>query len=66
MRMEDFSQQEWREILLLITFLGPFYQVTQDLQGEKYPTLSLAYLLIHVLTQKIKDFDCSGIVTSVK
>jgi len=59
-KLEDISSEEWKVILILIKFLEPFYLVTKDLEGDKYPTISLAYPLIFTLMKKVNQFDVAG------
>lgn len=61
MNMDDITAIEWKDIILLVDFLEPFFQATKDLEGSSYPTLSLAYPIIYVLMKKTLHFNTNGI-----
>ena len=65
---------EWNRIEELLELLQPFYDVTNILSGESYPTVSLVYPIItglyetlqkkstkHKLNQKLKETVCHDI-----
>jgi len=58
--LEDLNQEEWREIFALIDFLKPFYEITQEIEGDSYPTLSIIYPLLNKLIKTVSSFDCRG------
>lgn len=58
--MEDITAVEWKDIMLLTDFLEPFCQATKDLEGDQYPTLSIAYPLIYILLKKVLHFNANG------
>jgi uncharacterized protein YchJ len=60
-KLEDLSHEEWKEIFTLIDFLKPFYEITQELEGDQYPTLSVGYPLILKLMKIVHEFDYKGI-----
>jgi len=55
--LENLTPSEWNDVLLLVEFLQPFYETTRSLEGQTYPSLSIAYPLIQLLMQKIQQFD---------
>jgi hypothetical protein len=47
---------DWRSLELLCKLLKPFYMVTQDLQGEQYPTLSRVWRHLTKLRATLTGF----------
>jgi len=65
-QLEDITSQEWQEIVALVNFLEPFYKVTKDLEGELYPTLSIAYPMTWQLMKTVNEFKCNGLKKSLR
>lgn len=58
--MPDISIEEWKQIFALIELLKPFYEITQELEGDSYPTISVSYPLILKLMKLVNQFDDQG------
>lgn len=49
-------QIDWKSLDLLCKLLKPFYEATQDLQGEYYPTLSRVWRHLAKLRSLVTNF----------
>jgi hypothetical protein len=58
--LADISVDEWKYISALIELLRPFYEITCELEGGKYPTISISYPLILKLMKLVKQFNDQG------
>jgi hypothetical protein len=48
---------DWKTVDGLVRLLEPFYTATQDLQGEKYPTMSRVWEHLTILRWTCEDPD---------
>lgn len=48
---------DWAQLQQVIIFLGPFFELTEDLSGENYPTLPLVNACTPALIKHLKETD---------
>lgn len=53
--LKDHNQINWELVKQLVDFLEPFNEMTEDLSGEKYPTLPLVNAYIPALIEHLKE-----------
>lgn len=52
----EINNEEWKQIDEVLEFLEPFAQVTNDMEGAKYPTLNAVIPLYNLLIDHVMDW----------
>ena len=58
--LEDVIEDEWKAMRLLKSFLDPFLGITKEIEGKKFPTISIIYPLLAKLMDKVSKFSTEG------